>query len=89
MNPLFVVAGAAVAVALVQRSRQSAPPTPARKRELASQWQKAGGRDCGGWSPDYEDPSAWAQCDPKTIPRAVQRKIGPQIARERSRARSA
>ena len=89
MSALVWVLVVGVGVVLVQanalrlRRKLGKPMTGAQKRKLVSQWQKAGGRDCGGWDPNHNDVRAWAQCDPKTLPASVRRRLGAKIAKAR------
>ena len=92
MNALAWVLVAGIGVVLVHvnslrlRRKLGKPVTGARKRQLVREWQKSGGRDCGGWDPNHNDVRAWAQCDPKTLPPAVRRRLGAKIAKARRAA---
>jgi len=79
VDPLLFAIGLCGAVALLsarQRAALKRARTPDEKRALIAEWQRAGGRDCGGWDPSWGKAEDWAQCDPKTIPSSTKRRLG-------------
>jgi hypothetical protein len=90
MDPLLFAMGICCVVALLsarQRAQLRRARTPEEKKALIAEWQRHGGRDCGGWDPSWGKAIDWAQCDPKTIPRSTRKRLGPQIATARAAAR--
>lgn len=82
------LAGVVALLSARERRALAQPKTPAQKRALIAEWQKAGGRDCGGWDPSWGSAEDWAQCDPKTIPAGTKRRLGSSLGSSLSAARS-